>query len=608
MCGIIGIIGQEDVTPTIYEALKRLEYRGYDSAGIATILDNKIDRCRSQGKLVNLEAELKRTPLKGNIGIGHTRWATHGAPTQQNAHPHKADSVMVVHNGIIENYLELKNTLKAKGFDFQTETDTEVIAHLFSYHLAEHASEVDSIKIAARKTFAMLEGAYAIALLIENEDRMMIAARKGSPLVIGHGDNEMFVGSDAFSLAPMTNRITYLEDGDWAILTDTSLDIFEADGQPVKRPMQVKDASASLVDKGQHRHFMAKEIFEQPEVISHTFAHYVNANEATVHIPEFDFDTSEIKRIVLIACGSAYYAAMTGRYWLETLAGISTDIDIASEFRYRDVAMDEGTLAVFVSQSGETADTLAALKACKARNVKTLAIVNAPDSSMQREADVTLPTFAGPEIGVASTKAFICQLAVLFCFALALGKARVGKEGENELVKALLTLPRLMGEALKLEANIEQIATRLSKQENAIFIGRGLMSPLALEGALKLKEISYIHAEGFAAGELKHGSIALIEDNMPVITIAPKDAMYPKTISNMQEVIARQGDVILLTENPDKTDTDNITDVIYLPEINALLSPILYTIPLQLLAYHTAVAKGTDVDQPRNLAKSVTVE
>ena len=608
MCGIIGIIGQEDVTPTIYEALKRLEYRGYDSAGIATILDNKIDRCRSQGKLVNLEAELKRTPLKGNIGIGHTRWATHGAPTQQNAHPHKADSVMVVHNGIIENYLELKNTLKAKGFDFQTETDTEVIAHLFSYHLAEHASEVDSIKIAARKTFAMLEGAYAIALLIENEDRMMIAARKGSPLVIGHGDNEMFVGSDAFSLAPMTNRITYLEDGDWAILTDTSLDIFEADGQPVKRPMQVKDASASLVDKGQHRHFMAKEIFEQPEVISHTFAHYVNANEATVHIPEFDFDTSEIKRIVLIACGSAYYAAMTGRYWLETLAGISTDIDIASEFRYRDVAMDEGTLAVFVSQSGETADTLAALKDCKARNVKTLAIVNAPDSSMQREADVTLPTFAGPEIGVASTKAFICQLAVLFCFALALGKARVGKEGENELVKALLTLPRLMGEALKLEANIEQIATRLSKQENAIFIGRGLMSPLALEGALKLKEISYIHAEGFAAGELKHGSIALIEDNMPVITIAPKDAMYPKTISNMQEVIARQGDVILLTENPDKTDTDNITDVIYLPEINALLSPILYTIPLQLLAYHTAVAKGTDVDQPRNLAKSVTVE
>ena len=604
MCGIIGVIGQTDVSSVIYDALKRLEYRGYDSAGIATINDNKIDRCRSQGKLVNLEAELKRTPLKGNIGIGHTRWATHGAPTQQNAHPHKADSVMVVHNGIIENYLELKNTLKSEGYVFSTETDTEVIAHLFSYHLAQ----ADNIKIAARKTFAMLEGAYAVALLIENEDRMMIAARKGSPLVIGHGDNEMFVGSDAFSLAPMTNRITYLEDGDWAILTDNSLSIFDAEGKSVERPIQVKDASASIVDKGRHRHFMAKEIFEQPEVISHTFAHYVNANESSVKIPEIDFDTSNINRIVLIACGSAYYAAMTGRYWIESLAGISTDIDIASEFRYRDVPLDENTLAVFVSQSGETADTLAALKACKARNVKTLAIVNAPDSSMQREADITLPTFAGPEIGVASTKAFICQLAVLFCFALALGKSRIGSERENELVKELLTLPRLMGEALKLEANLEQIAARLSKKENAIFIGRGLMNPLALEGALKLKEISYIHAEGFAAGELKHGSIALIEDDMPVITIAPKDAMYPKTISNMQEVIARQGDIILLTENPGNTDTDNITDLIFLPEIDSALTPILYTIPLQLLAYHTAVAKGTDVDQPRNLAKSVTVE
>ena len=604
MCGIIGIIGQTEVTPVIYDALKRLEYRGYDSAGIATINDDKIDRRRSQGKLINLEAELKQTPLKGNIGIGHTRWATHGAPTQQNAHPHKADSVMVVHNGIIENYLELKNTLTSNGYVFSTETDTEVIAHLFSYHLAQ----AESIKIAARKTFAMLEGAYAVALLIENEDRMMIAARQGSPLVIGHGDNEMFVGSDAFSLAPMTNRITYLEDGDWAILTDNSLDIFDADGKSVERPIQVKDASASIVDKGRHKHFMAKEIFEQPEVISHTFAHYVNAHEATVKIPEIDFDTSDIKRIVLIACGSAYFAAMTARYWLETLAGISTDIDIASEFRYRDVPMDKNTLAVFVSQSGETADTLAALKACKAQNIKTLAIVNAPDSSMQREADITLPTFAGPEIGVASTKAFICQLAVLFCFALALGKARIASERENELVKALLTLPRLMGEALKLETSIEQIAARLSKKENAIFIGRGLMNPLALEGALKLKEISYIHAEGFAAGELKHGSIALIEDNMPVITIAPKDAMYPKTISNMQEVIARQGDIILLTEDPGNTDTDNITDLIFLPEIDPVLTPILYTIPLQLLAYHTAVAKGTDVDQPRNLAKSVTVE
>ena len=604
MCGIIGIISQEDVTPVIYDALKRLEYRGYDSAGIATINDNKIDRCRSQGKLINLEAELKRTPLKGNIGIGHTRWATHGAPTQQNAHPHKAGSVMVVHNGIIENYLDLKNSLKSEGFSFSTETDTEVIAHLFSYHL----TQVDNIKIAARKTFAMLEGAYALALLIEKEDRMMIAARKGSPLVIGHGDNEMFVGSDAFSLAPMTNRITYLEDGDWAILSDTTLDIFDAEGKSVKRPMQEKDASASIVDKGRHRHFMAKEIFEQPEVISHTFAHYVNANESTVKIPEIDFDTSNIKRIVLVACGSAYYAAMTGRYWLETLAGISTDLDIASEFRYRDVPLDENTLAVFVSQSGETADTLAALKACKARNVKTLAIVNAPDSSMQREADITLPTFAGPEIGVASTKAFTCQLAVLFCFTLALGKERIGSERENELVKALLTLPRLLGEALKLEANLEQIAARLSKKDNAIFIGRGLMNPLALEGALKLKEISYIHAEGFAAGELKHGSIALIEDNMPVITIAPKDAMYPKTISNMQEVIARQGEIILLTEDPSNTDTDNITDLIFLPEIDTALTPILYTIPLQLLAYYTAVAKGTDVDQPRNLAKSVTVE
>lgn len=604
MCGIIGIIGQQDVTPVIFEALKRLEYRGYDSAGIATIHEHKIDRCRSQGKLSNLEAELQRAPLKGRIGIGHTRWATHGAPTLQNAHPHKADGVVVVHNGIIENYLSLKDTLRQEGFSFSTETDTEVIAHLFSFHL----SKEKDVGRAAHKTFAMLEGAYAVAMLVENEDRMMVAARKGSPLVVGHGDGEMFVGSDAFSLAPMTNRITYLEDGDWAVLTDKSLAVYDAEGRPVERIMQVRDASASLVDKGRHRHFMAKEIFEQPEAVSHTLAHYVNAADHTIKVPEIDFDTSGIKRLVLVACGSAYYAAMAGRHWLETLAGIPAEIDIASEFRYRDVPLGDGALAVFVSQSGETADTLAALKACQEQKVKTLAIINAPDSSMQREADVTLPTFAGPEIGVASTKAFLCQLAVLFSLALTLGRSRIGAERENELVRSLLTLPRLIGEALKLEEQLEHIAARLSKRDNAIFIGRGRMHPLALEGALKLKEISYIHAEGFAAGELKHGSIALVEDNMPVVTIAPRDAMYPKTISNMQEVIARQGEIILITEGLETADHQRIRDVVLLPSIDPLLSPMLYTVPLQLLAYHTAVAKGTDVDQPRNLAKSVTVE
>lgn len=607
MCGIVGIIGKQDVAPVILEALKRLEYRGYDSAGIATVADNRLARRRSEGKLVNLQNILESQPLAGAIGIGHTRWATHGAPTEQNAHPHATSKVAVVHNGIIENFVELKKQLQAEGAKFDTDTDTEVIVHHFTSGLEKGLSHEE----AAQQTFNALQGAFAIGLVIDGVEDKMIAARKGSPLVIGHGDGEMFIGSDAFSLGALTNRITYLEDGDWAVITRDGVDVFAANGKSVTREMQIVDAASALVDKGQHRHFMAKEIFEQPEVLSHTFAHYIDAASEKVTIPELDFSFEDFDRITLIACGTAYYAAMIGKTWLEQLAGMPAEIDIASEFRYRNAPLDKKTLAIFVSQSGETADTLAALRHCKQAGLKTLVIVNAPESSMQRDADVTLPTFAGPEIGVASTKAFTCQLTVLLCLSLYLANARktLTAGQEQEIVRDILTLPRLAGDVFKLDDQIVELAGQVSKAENALYIGRGAMFPLALEGALKLKEISYIHAEGFAAGELKHGSIALVEENLPVIALAPKDALYPKTVSNMQEVIARQGRVIVITDdNSTGDDSMEGVDRFVLPSCHPSVMPILYALPLQLLAYHTAVAKGTDVDQPRNLAKSVTVE
>ncbi len=608
MCGIIGIIGKQDVAPIILEALKRLEYRGYDSAGIATIHKKQLARRREKGKLANLQQVLFENPLAGTLGIGHTRWATHGAPTSNNAHPHATDKVAVVHNGIIENYKSLKEELIAKGIKFQTETDTEVIVHLFSNYLDDG---MDSVA-AAQATFNQLEGAFAIGLVINGDDERIIAARKGSPLAIGHGEAEMYIGSDAFSLAPLTNRVTYLEEGDWAVLTRSGVNIFLSDGTEVTRTEQLVDASCTLVDKGVHKHFMAKEIFEQPEVISHTFSHYINAETETIELPALPFSLTDISRVMMIACGTAYYAAMVAKNWFETIAKIPAEIDIASEFRYKNALLDKNSLAIFISQSGETADTLAALKYCKEHGIKTLTVVNAPTSSMQREADAVLPTFAGPEIGVASTKAFTCQLATLLCLSTSIGveQGHLSKSQETDLVRQMITIPRIAGDILKMDTKIQTLAEEhISKAENAIYIGRQSMFALALEGALKLKEISYIHAEGFAAGELKHGSIALIDENFPVIALAPENELFGKTISNMQEVMARKGSVILLTSQSGLNRAGEGTSAaLIMPDMDFIIAPILYALPLQLLAYYTAVAKGTDVDQPRNLAKSVTVE
>ncbi|MDD9798006.1 MAG: glutamine--fructose-6-phosphate transaminase (isomerizing) [Alphaproteobacteria bacterium] len=608
MCGIVGILGTRDAAPLILEALKRLEYRGYDSAGIATIHDKTLTRRRASGKLNKLESIINKTPLQGTVGIGHTRWATHGLPNEQNAHPHGTEKIAVVHNGIIENFRALKKMLENKGIKFETETDTEVIVHLYTDYLAQTKDPLE----AARATFNCLEGAFAIGLILANDENRIIVARKGSPLAIGHGEGEMFIGSDAFSLAPLTNKITYLEDGDWASISRDKVAIYTADGEPVQRTQQSVDASIALIDKGGHKHFMAKEIFEQPEVISHTFTHYVDSINETICLPRLPFALGDISRISFIACGTAYYAAMVAKTWVEKLAQIPADFDIASEFRYRTALADKTSLAVFISQSGETADTLAALKHCKENNIKTLAIVNVPESSMTRMADITLPIFAGPEIGVASTKAFTCQLAVLLSLAVAIGKARglIDKDKEREIVHNMLTAPRIATEILKLNEQIEEVAIQhLAQAKNAIYIGRQTMYALALEGALKLKEISYIHAEGFASGELKHGSIALIDEYVPVITLAPSDTLFEKTISNMQEVMARKGTALLITDKQgaDK-GSEGTAAHLCLPDMAPLLTPLFYAIPLQLLAYHTAVAKGTDVDQPRNLAKSVTVE
>ena len=608
MCGIVGILGSGPVAPLLVDALKRLEYRGYDSAGVATLEDGHLTRCRAQGKLTNLEKRLERQPLSGHAGIGHTRWATHGAATERNAHPHATERVAVVHNGIIENFKALREEISETGRELTTDTDTEVVAHLVTMALDRGLTPKDAMA----ETLGRLEGAFALAVLLDGENDLMIAARRGSPLAIGHGQGEMFLGSDAIALSPFTDAITYLEEGDWALVTRSGAVIYDEEGREVTRPLTHAVGTALLVDKGNHRHFMAKEIYEQPEVIAHTLAHYVDFAEIRVRLPDdAPVDFRELNRLAMSACGTAFYAGLIGKYWFEKLARLPVDIDIASEFRYRETPLDPGGLALFISQSGETADTLAALRYC-AQNAQTIgAIVNVPSSTIAREASHILPILAGPEIGVASTKAFTCQLTVLFALALAAARQRgtMDAEREAELVKALIEVPRHAAQALKLEAQIERLAKELAKARDVLYLGRGTNFPLAMEGALKLKEISYIHAEGYAAGELKHGPIALIDEKMPVIVIAPYDEIFEKTISNMQEVAARGGRIILLTDKKgaEKAGIETL-ETIVLPDMPPEVAPIIYAIPVQLIAYHTAVVMGTDVDQPRNLAKSVTVE
>jgi glucosamine--fructose-6-phosphate aminotransferase (isomerizing) len=608
MCGIIGIIGHEPAAPQLIEALKRLEYRGYDSAGVATLEHGKLTRRRAEGKLKNLEQRLLREPLLGMIGIGHTRWATHGRPTENNAHPHATEKLAVVHNGIIENFSELRRELEAKGAKFVSDTDTEVIAHLVSEEMKRGASPVAAVKAALPR----LRGAFALAFLFAGEDNLLIAARRGSPLAIGYGEDAMYIGSDAIALAPFTDTVSYLEDGDWVVVTRGGAEIHDTDGAIVHRTVLKSQASVMLIDKGNHRHFMAKEIFEQPEVVGHTLANYIDMAAERVALPmQLPFDFRTLNRVSIAACGTAYYAGMVARYWFEHFAQLPVEVDIASEFRYRDVPLAPGNLSIFVSQSGETADTLASLRYARAHQQHILSIVNVPTSSIARESDILIPTLAGPEIGVASTKAFTCQLAALAALAIAAGRARgvLSESDEKALVHALIEIPRHLNEALALEPQIEHLARDLAKSRDVLYLGRGTSYPLALEGALKLKEISYIHAEGYAAGELKHGPIALIDENMPVIVIAPHDRVFEKTVSNMQEVAARGGRLILMTDAQGARAADGQSTVtLTLPTVHAAVAPLVYAVPVQLLAYHTAVVMGTDVDQPRNLAKSVTVE
>ena len=608
MCGIVGILGREPVAGLLVDALKRLEYRGYDSAGVATLESGQLVRRRAEGKLRNLEARLAREPLAGTIGIGHTRWATHGRPTESNAHPHATERLAVVHNGIIENFRELREELEKTGAKFGSDTDTEVVAHLVTREMKNGRSPAEAVAAALPR----LRGAFALAFLFAGEDDLLIGARKGSPLAIGYGDGEMYLGSDAIALAPFTDAISYLEDGDAAVLTRTSVEVHDAKGGKVERAVLKSSASAFLVDKGNYRHFMAKEIHEQPEVVGHTLAHYIDMAAERVRLPvDLPFDFRKLERITMSACGTAYYAGLVGKYWFERFARLPAEIDVASELRYREVPLSAGGLSIFVSQSGETADTLATLRYAKEHKQHVLAVVNVPTSTIARESHAVMPTLAGPEIGVASTKAFTCQLAVLACLALAAGRARgvLSEKEEREMVRALIETPRLMAEALALEPQVEQFARDLAKSRNVLYLGRGTSFPLALEGALKLKEISYIHAEGYAAGELKHGPIALIDESMPVIIIAPHDRVFEKTVSNMQEVVARQGKIILITDPQGAHDVhmDSLS-TLTLPAMPATVTPLVYAIPVQLIAYHTAVVMGTDVDQPRNLAKSVTVE
>jgi glucosamine--fructose-6-phosphate aminotransferase (isomerizing) len=608
MCGIVGIIGKTPVAPQIVEALKRLEYRGYDSAGVATLEEGHLDRRRAEGKLRNLETKLSQSPLSGVIGIGHTRWATHGKPNETNAHPHATDKLAVVHNGIIENFRELKTGLEAKGIRFETETDTEVVAQLVTYEIRQGRGPIEAVAV----TLPRLRGAFALGFLFSGEDDLLIGARHGAPLAIGYGQGEMYLGSDALALAPFTDEVAYLDDGDWAILTQKGADIRDENGKSVQRVRHKIPVGSFMADKGNYRHFMAKEIHEQAEVVGRTLAHYVNFAGERVELPfELPFDFKDLNRISISACGTAYLAGLISKYWFERLARIPVEIDVASEFRYREAPLEPGGLALFVSQSGETADTLASLRYATAEKQHTLSVVNVPTSTMARESNVVAQTLAGVEVGVASTKAFTCQLTVLLSLAIAAGRARgtLSVEDEKELVNALIAVPGQMTEAIKREHQIEVLSRELSKAKDVLYLGRGTSYPLAMEGALKLKEISYIHAEGYAAGELKHGPIALIDETMPVIVIAPHDSIFEKTMSNMQEVAARGGRIILITDERGALETglDTMATIV-MPSVHPVVAPIINAVPIQLLAYHTAVFMGKDVDQPRNLAKSVTVE
>jgi glucosamine--fructose-6-phosphate aminotransferase (isomerizing) len=607
MCGIVGIVGQTPVAPLIVDALKRLEYRGYDSAGVATIERGELSRRRAEGKLVNLERRLRDEPLDGTIGIGHTRWATHGVPNETNAHPPFSNGVAIVHNGIIENFAELRDELRKDGYEFVSQTDTEVVAHLISRELGRGAAPVE----AAHRALKRLQGAFALAIMFKGDEDLIVGARNGPPLAVGHGNGEMFLGSDAIALAPFTNAITYLEDGDWAVVRRNEVVIYDIDGNRVERKRQQSVGTAYLVDKGNHRHFMEKEIHEQPEVISHTLAHYLDFANGSSKPLDLPFDFAKLDRLAISACGTAYLSGLIGKYWFERFARLPVDIDIASEFRYREMPLSKNAAALFISQSGETADTLASLRYCRKEGLPIGAVVNVRESTIARESDVTLPTLAGPEIGVASTKAFTCQLSVLAALALKAAEARgtVTAEEARVMVRHLAEAPRFASQVLKLDTQIEKVARELSHYKHVLYLGRDTNYPLALEGALKLKEISYIHAEGYAAGELKHGPIALIDENMPVIVIAPHDRIFEKTVSNMQEVAARGGKIILITDAKGAAhSTVNTLETIVLPDVPEIIAPIIYALPIQMLAYFTAVFMGTDVDQPRNLAKSVTVE
>jgi glucosamine--fructose-6-phosphate aminotransferase (isomerizing) len=607
MCGIIGIVGKEPVADRLVDGLKRMEYRGYDSAGICTISDGELVRRRAEGKLKNLVEVLAKDPADGTIGIAHTRWATHGAPTSANAHPHATDEVALVHNGIIENFKPLREEMAAAGRTFESETDTEVVAHLVSSKVEGGASPEDAV----RAVLPQLRGAFALAIAFKSHPDMLIGARLGSPLVVGYGEGEMFLGSDALALAPLTQKIAYLEEGDWVVITGDSATIYDADNNEVTREVQSSGASAAAVEKGNYRHFMQKEIFEQPTVVAQTLSSYLRREDNSVALPQLDFDISEVKRITFVACGTSYYAAMVAKYWFEQFARVPVDLDFASEFRYREPVLEEGGLALFISQSGETADTLAALRHCKEEGQVIGVVVNVPTSSMAREADLLLPTHAGPEIGVASTKAFTCQLAVLAALAahMAVKKGLMSRDEEQEVVKHLLEAPAALNAALDHDDDIANMAHLIAPARDVLYLGRGQDFPLAMEGALKLKEISYIHAEGYASGEMKHGPIALIDEDVPVIVLAPSGPLFEKTVSNMEEVRARGGQVVLISDAEGiKLAGEGCIATIEMPEVHPLIAPLVYSVPVQLLAYHTACVKGTDVDQPRNLAKSVTVE
>jgi len=607
MCGIVGIVGHEDVSERLLDGLRRLEYRGYDSAGIATAVDGGIERRRASGKLVNLARELVAHPLPGRTGIAHTRWATHGGPTTNNAHPHATDEVAVVHNGIIENFKPLRDELVARGRTFTSETDTEVVAHLMSEQVEAGLSPADAVKAVLPR----LRGAFALAVLFRAHPDLLIGARLGSPLVVGHGEGETYLGSDALALAPLTQRIAYLEEGDWVVCERGSAQVYDRENRPVERAVTVSGVTGELVSKGNHRHYMLKEIYEQPIVVAQTLRSYLQRMEGRVTLPIPESDLGAVKRVTIVACGTSFYAGMVARYWFEQFARVPVDLDVASEFRYRAPVMEPGGLALFISQSGETADTLAALRHARAEGQTIAVVCNVPTSSMAREADLLLPTHAGPEIGVASTKAFTCQLAVLAAFAavLARAKGRLTEADERGIVRHLAEAPAALNAALAYDEEIQAMAGAVAGARDVLYLGRGTDYPLALEGALKLKEISYIHAEGYAAGEMKHGPIALIDEHVPVIVIAPSGPLFEKTVSNMAEVQARGGRVILISDYDGIAEAgEGALATITMPKVHPLIAPLVYAVPVQLLAYHVAVAKGTDVDQPRNLAKSVTVE